>query len=75
MPPTPREICALKAVEDGSSLTEAAAKLGITAPALGSILSGAYARLLVKDMGEHHLSQDRRTMAIKICKENGWWDE
>jgi DNA-binding NarL/FixJ family response regulator len=73
-PPTPREIRALKAVQDGSPLTEAAEKLGITAPALGSILSGVYARLLVKDMGGHHLSQDRRAMAIKICKQNGWWE-
>lgn len=73
--PTTRELNALKAVEDGSPLTVAAPRLGITAPALGSILSAVYARLNVKDMGEHHLSQDRRRMAINICKREGWWEE
>lgn len=73
--PTPREIRALQAVEDGSPLTVAAPKIGLTAPALGAILSGVYARLLVKDMGSHHLSQDRRAMAIKICKREGWWPD
>jgi hypothetical protein len=74
-PPTPREIKALRAVQDGATLTEAAKELRITASALGSILSCVYARLLIKDLGSHHLSQDRRAMAVKICKEQGWWPD
>lgn len=73
--PTPREIRALQAVEDGSPLTVAASRLGIPVSSLGSILSGVYARLLVKDLGVHHLSQDRRRMAINICKREGWWPD
>jgi DNA-binding NarL/FixJ family response regulator len=73
--PTPREIRALKAVQDGAPLSQAATGLGLTSRALASILSAVYARLQVKDRGGHHLSQDRRRMAIEICQQNGWWDE
>ena len=74
MKPTPRELAALRAVADGSSLTKAAPDLGLTASALGSILSCLYERLVIKDLGEHPLSQDRRRMAVNICKREGWWD-
>lgn len=73
--PTPREIKALKAVENGDPLTRACKQLGITAPALASILSRAYTRLGVKDLAHHHLSQSRRALAIKICKHEGWWPD
>lgn len=73
--PTEREIKALLAVQDGSSLAVAGARLGLSAPALGSILSHAYDRLKVKDLARHHLSRDRRELAIKICKDHGWWPE
>lgn len=73
--PTPREIRALQAAEDGVSLTVAGARIGLTAAAIGSILSGVYDRLKVKDLSEHHLSQSRRTKAIKVCRDHGWWPE
>lgn len=73
--PTPREIKALQAVQDGASLTVAGERIGLSAPALASILSTVYGRLKVKDRSEHHLSQSRRAMAINVCKRNGWWPE
>jgi DNA-binding NarL/FixJ family response regulator len=73
--PTPREIKALQAAEDGSSLTVAGARMGLSAAAIGSILSHAYDRLKVKDLAGHRLSQDRRAKAIKVCKDHGWWPE
>ena len=72
--PTPREIKALQAVQDGVSLTVAGARMGLTAQGIGSILSHAYDRLKIKSVPVHHLSQDRRALAIAICKRNGWWD-
>jgi len=71
--PTPREIRALQAAEDGVSLAVAGARVGLTAAAVGSLLSHAYDRLKIKDQGSHHLSQDRRRMAVNICKREGWW--
>lgn len=73
--PTPREIKALKAVEDGSSLSQAGKKLGLSSHALGAILSHAYDRLKIKDLASHRLSQERRALAIKVCKDHGWWPE
>lgn len=73
--PTPREIKALKAVQHGAPLAVAAKQLGITRQQLGHILSHAYDRLKVKDMGQHHLSKERRSMAIDVCIRNGWWPE
>jgi DNA-binding NarL/FixJ family response regulator len=71
--PTEREIKALQAVQDGVSLTVGGARMGLSAPAIGSILSHAYERLRVKDLHKHHLSQDRRHLAIKVCRNHGWW--
>ena len=73
--PTPREIRALKAVEDGSSLAVAADRLGIPRPALASVLSGLYLRLGITTRSPHRLSTDRRRMAVNICKREGWWPE
>jgi DNA-binding NarL/FixJ family response regulator len=73
--PTPREIRALQAAEDGSSLAVAGARIGLSAAAIGSILSHAYDRLKITKRWTQHLSQERRALAIKICKRNGWWPE
>lgn len=73
--PTPREISALRAVEDGCSLTVAAQKLGIRREQVAHILSCVYDRLKVKDLSSHHLSHDRRAAAISICRREGWWPD
>ena len=73
--PTPRELKALRAVADGSSLSEAAQKLETTTSRLASVLSCLYLRLGITNRSSHHLSQDRRSMAIKIGKKEGWWTE
>jgi hypothetical protein len=72
--PYPKQLEALRTVADGCSLTEGARRMGIKSPALGALLSGAYSRLKIKDLGGHHLSQDRRRIAVNICKREGWWD-
>lgn len=71
--PYPRQLEALRTVADGCSLTEGARRMGIPSASLGALLSGAYSRLKIKDLGCHHLSQDRRQMAISLCKQKGWW--
>lgn len=71
--PTPRELRALMAVADGCSLAAAAHRLDKPVPWLAHVLSRAYTRLGVKDFPCHRLSHDRRRLAIRICKTNGWW--
>lgn len=79
--PYPSQLAVLRAVADGSSLTEAGRKLGLDHQDVSARLSGCYDRLGVKDpetfeeMREHHLSPWRRAKAIKVCKEHGWWTE
>jgi DNA-binding NarL/FixJ family response regulator len=73
--PTPRELKALHAVQDGVSLAVAGARMGLSAQAIGSILSHAYDRLKIPKRWSQHLSQERRYEAIRICKDHGWWDE
>jgi DNA-binding NarL/FixJ family response regulator len=72
--PTPREMRALHAVQDGVSLAVAGARMGLSAAAIGSLLSAAYDRLKIKDLGKHHLSRNRRDLAVRLCKKNGWWE-
>jgi hypothetical protein len=73
--PTPREIKALKAVQDGSPLSVAAARVGMSTTSLGSLLSVVYRRLGIRRSAVHRLSKDRRRMAVNICKREGWWPD
>lgn len=70
--PYPKQLEALRAVADGCSLTEGGRRMGISRYELGALLSAAYSRLKIKDLGQHQTGQDRRWKAIKICKKNGW---
>jgi len=74
--PYPRQMEALRALADGSSLSEAGQKMGgITAQAVSSLLSHAYSRLRVKDIPHPHHSTVRRDWAIRVCREHGWWED
>lgn len=74
--PYPVGLAALHAVADGSPLTRAAEKLGVTAQVVSTRLSVTYDRLGIKDDARHnHHSHDRRYTAIKICLANGWLDD
>jgi len=75
--PYPRQIEALVIAADGWPVTEIARRMGVEPPAVGAILSGAYARLGItrENTPGHHLSHVRRQAAVKICKDNGWWPD
>jgi DNA-binding NarL/FixJ family response regulator len=75
--PTPREIKVLRITADGCSLQEAAERLGPpwTSSRISHVLSCLYTRLGIKDLATYHTRKDRRTMAINICKHEGWWPE
>lgn len=73
--PTPRELRALMAVADGCSLAAGAHRLGRTVGWLAHVLSRLYTRFGIKELPGHRLSHDRRYMAVRICKANGWWPD
>ena len=73
--PHPRQIEALVIASEGVPVTEIARRMGVTPPAVGSILSGAYSRLGItwENTPGHHLSHARRQAAVRLCKIHGWW--
>lgn len=73
--PTPRELRVLKVVADGIPLTEAARRLEVPVGYVSHVLSCLYRRLGIKDIGAHPQSHDRRRLAVRICKTNGWWGD
>lgn len=70
--PYPQQLLVLEAVADGRSITAAAAELGLARSKVARLLSECYTRLGVKDIPCHHLSQDRRTWALQVARQQGW---
>jgi DNA-binding NarL/FixJ family response regulator len=70
--PYPQQLLVLETVADGRTLTAAALELGMPRPKVARLLSECYTRLGVKDIPCHHLSQDRRTWALKVARQQGW---
>lgn len=75
--PYPSQLEALRAVADGCSLSEGGRKIGLEQQDMASRISSLYTRLGITadNAPGHHLSQHRRWVAIKICKDHGWWPE
>lgn len=70
--PAPRELEVLRAAAGGASLTEVARLTGLPRGRVAALLSECYAKLGVKDVPCHHLSQDRRCVAVQVAAERGW---
>jgi DNA-binding NarL/FixJ family response regulator len=76
MGPTPRELRVLVACADGCSLQVAAARLGEPwdDQRVSCVLTHLYRRLKIQDRG-YWGRKERRQLAVRICKANGWWPQ
>lgn len=70
--PHPRELEVLRAAAGGAPLTEVARITGLPRTRVATLLSECYAKLGVKDIPCHHLSQDRRQAAVQVARDRGW---